>query len=69
MLAYQPHIPIGYDLSLTLMSIAAAILITGAGWLVALRGERTAMPSARARTWTGVGRSALPRPAGRGGWV
>jgi diguanylate cyclase (GGDEF)-like protein len=38
MLAYRPHLPIGYDLDLTLLSIAAAILITGAGWTSALRG-------------------------------
>ena len=40
MLAYRPHLPIGYDLSLTLLSIAAAILITGAGWTAALRSGR-----------------------------
>src|SRR5206468_311136 len=45
MLAYQPEIPITYDLLLTLLSIAAAILITGAGWWTALRGSR---PSALA---------------------
>src|SRR5919206_1535130 len=32
MLAYPPHLPIGYDLGLTLLSIAAAVTITGAGW-------------------------------------
>ena len=42
MLAYQPHLPIGYDLSLTLLSIGAAILITGAGWQMAMREERWA---------------------------
>ena len=42
MLAYQPHLPIGYDLPLTLLSIAAAILITGAGWHMAMREERWA---------------------------
>src|SRR3954469_25582290 len=40
MLAYQPEIPIAYDLTLTLLSVAAAILITGAGWWMALRGTR-----------------------------
>ncbi|HEX8623267.1 MAG TPA: MHYT domain-containing protein, partial [Allosphingosinicella sp.] len=28
MLAYRPHLPIGYDLNLTLASIAAAVLVT-----------------------------------------
>src|SRR6188768_2216440 len=42
MLAYQPDLPIGYDLPLTLLSIAAAILITGAGWQMAMREERWA---------------------------
>ncbi|HYI40917.1 MAG TPA: EAL domain-containing protein [Allosphingosinicella sp.] len=37
MLAYRPNLPIGYDLPLTLLSIAAAVMITGAGWTVALR--------------------------------
>ena len=40
MLAYQPDLPVGYDFGLTLLSVAAAILITGAGWWVALRGTR-----------------------------
>jgi diguanylate cyclase (GGDEF)-like protein len=37
MLAYRPNLPIGYDLPLTLLSIAAAVTITGAGWTAALR--------------------------------
>jgi diguanylate cyclase (GGDEF)-like protein/PAS domain S-box-containing protein len=40
MLAYQPHLPIGYDLNRTLLSVATAILITGAGWFVATRPAR-----------------------------
>ncbi|MGZ8353259.1 MAG: EAL domain-containing protein [Allosphingosinicella sp.] len=40
MLAYRPNLPIGYDLSLTLLSIAAAVTITGVGWTAALRGGR-----------------------------
>ena len=39
MLAYQPDLPIGYDVPLTLLSIAAAILLTGAGWWTAARGK------------------------------
>jgi diguanylate cyclase (GGDEF)-like protein/PAS domain S-box-containing protein len=40
MIAYRPNLPIGYDLPLTLLSIAAAVVITGAGWTLALRGGR-----------------------------
>ena len=36
MLAYEPKIPVGYDLATTLVSVAAAVLVTGIGWLVAL---------------------------------
>src|SRR3954467_6193616 len=34
MLAYQPDLPIGYDPILTLLSIAAAIVMSGAGWWI-----------------------------------
>ncbi len=40
MLAYQPDLPIGYDPWLTLLSVAAAVLITGAGWRIALDERR-----------------------------
>ncbi|HEY5713700.1 MAG TPA: EAL domain-containing protein [Allosphingosinicella sp.] len=40
MLAYQPDLPIGYDVPLTLLSIAAAVLLTGAGWGIAARDGR-----------------------------
>jgi diguanylate cyclase (GGDEF)-like protein/PAS domain S-box-containing protein len=44
MLAYRPNLPIGYDLQLTLLSIGAAVLITGAGWSTALgRGRHSAL--------------------------
>jgi len=36
MLAYQPHLPVGYDVGRTLLSIGAAIAITGLGWRFAL---------------------------------
>jgi diguanylate cyclase (GGDEF)-like protein len=36
MLAYEPQIPVGYDLGTTLVSVAAAVLVTGIGWIVAL---------------------------------
>jgi diguanylate cyclase (GGDEF)-like protein/PAS domain S-box-containing protein len=39
MLAYKPQLPIGYDLKLTLLSIGAAMLITGGGWAAALGGR------------------------------
>ena len=42
MLAFKPHLPIGYDVGLTLLSVAAAILITGAGWLIALAKDTRA---------------------------
>jgi len=38
MLAYQPHLPIGYRHDLTLVSIGTAILIAGGGFALALRG-------------------------------
>ena len=40
MLAYQPNLPVGYDPQLTLLSVAIAVVITGAGWWIALRGGR-----------------------------
>jgi diguanylate cyclase (GGDEF)-like protein/PAS domain S-box-containing protein len=39
MLAYEPHLPIGYDFGLTILSIAAAMLITAGGWAAALAGR------------------------------
>jgi diguanylate cyclase (GGDEF)-like protein/PAS domain S-box-containing protein len=43
MLAYEPGVPVGYDLTLTLLSLAVAIVFTGAGVAVAfhapLRGR------------------------------
>jgi diguanylate cyclase len=36
MLAYQPDLPVGYDVGRTLLSIGAAIAITGLGWRVVL---------------------------------
>jgi diguanylate cyclase (GGDEF)-like protein/PAS domain S-box-containing protein len=55
MLAYQPHLPIGYDLGLTLLSVTAAILITGTGWLVALRDARWAPWLGGAVAGSGIG--------------
>ena len=53
MLAYRPNLPIGYDLPLTLVSIAAAVGITGAGWTWALRKGRVA--ALAAGTAIGIG--------------
>jgi diguanylate cyclase (GGDEF)-like protein/PAS domain S-box-containing protein len=55
MLAYRPHLPIGYDLPLTLVSIAAAILITGAGWTAALRSGRAGTLAAGTVIGAGIG--------------
>jgi diguanylate cyclase (GGDEF)-like protein/PAS domain S-box-containing protein len=35
MLAFEPRLPIGYDLPLTLVSVAAAVVVTGLGWAAA----------------------------------
>jgi diguanylate cyclase (GGDEF)-like protein len=55
MIAYQPDLPVGYDLGLTLLSIAAAILINGAGWWLALRGTRASALSGGALVGAGIG--------------
>jgi NO-binding membrane sensor protein with MHYT domain len=39
MLAYEPDIPVGYDIGTTLLSVTAAVLVTGIGWLVALNAR------------------------------
>src|SRR6185295_18554139 len=55
MLAYQPDLPVGYDFGLTLLSVAAAILITGAGWWVALRPARWTALAGGALLGGGIG--------------
>jgi len=40
MLAYQPDLPVGYDFAMTVLSVGAAILVTGLGWAVALSVRR-----------------------------
>src|SRR5688572_3619013 len=55
MLAYRPNLPIGYDLPLTLLSIAASVLITGAGWTAALRSGRFGTLVAAAMIGAGIG--------------
>jgi diguanylate cyclase (GGDEF)-like protein len=42
MLAYHPGVPIGYDLTLTLLSVAFAILLSACGWTVALNRNSAA---------------------------
>src|SRR4051794_14345665 len=55
MLAYQPDLPVGYDLGLTLLSIAAAVSITGAGWWIALSGTRWSALAGGALLGGGIG--------------
>jgi diguanylate cyclase (GGDEF)-like protein/PAS domain S-box-containing protein len=55
MLAYRPHLPVGYDLELTLVSIAAAALITGGGWAIALEGGRARTLAGGATIGAGIG--------------
>jgi diguanylate cyclase (GGDEF)-like protein/PAS domain S-box-containing protein len=55
MLAWRPHLPVGYDLPLTLASILAAILIAGLGWRVALGAARFAAPAGGALIGAGIG--------------
>ncbi|HEU0100550.1 MAG TPA: EAL domain-containing protein [Allosphingosinicella sp.] len=55
MLAYRPNLPIGYDLPLTLLSIAAAVLVTGAGWTAALRSGRFGTLVAATMIGAGIG--------------
>jgi NO-binding membrane sensor protein with MHYT domain len=44
MLSYDAGVPVGYDLPLTLLSVVAAVLITGIGWRFALHaGGRSAL--------------------------
>jgi diguanylate cyclase (GGDEF)-like protein len=40
MLAYQPALPVGYDFATTLLSVSAAIIVTGLGWAAALVTRR-----------------------------
>jgi len=55
MLAYQPDLPVGYDLWLTLLSIAAAVAINGLGWWAALGGRRWSAPLGGAIVGLGIG--------------
>jgi diguanylate cyclase (GGDEF)-like protein/PAS domain S-box-containing protein len=55
MLAYRPNLPIGYDLTLTLLSIAAAVTITGVGWTAALSSGRFGTLAAGLLIGVGIG--------------
>ena len=55
MLAYQPDLPVGYDLWLTLLSIAAAVAINGLGWSLALGGRRWSAALGGAIVGIGIG--------------
>ena len=54
MLAYQPDLPVGYDFGTTLLSVGAAIVVTGIGWAVALNEERRFALLGGALVGTGV---------------
>jgi diguanylate cyclase (GGDEF)-like protein/PAS domain S-box-containing protein len=54
MLAYQPHLPIGYDAGLTLFSILVAMILCGAGWWLTLREEGWAAVAAGAVIGSGI---------------
>ena len=55
MLAFDPGIPIGYDPALTLLSIAAAVGVTGFGWRFALSPARSAPLAAGTVIGVGIG--------------
>lgn len=54
MLAYQPHLPIGYDGGLTLLSVLVAMVLCGAGWWLSLRSERWAPVASGAVIGSGI---------------
>jgi len=55
MLAYTPGIPVGYDLLTTLYSVAAAVIVTGIGWLFALNARPALAVLGGAIVGAGVG--------------
>ena len=55
MLAYQPDLPVGYDAPLTLLSVAAAVAITGAGWWITMLGGRFSPLVGGAVVGSGIG--------------
>ena len=77
MLSYDPGVQVRYDLSLTLLSVLAAILITGAGWRLALQSSRRSaivaglLVAAGISTmhYTGMAALRLPAPLIWNPWV
>lgn len=55
MLAYMSSLQVGFDLSATLLSVAAAIAMTGLAWWVALGSSRWSAPLGGALAGVGVG--------------
>ncbi len=56
MLAYEPAVPVGYDLSLTLLSLAAAAAVTGIGFAAGIYAPRRwRAPAAGTIIGAGVG--------------
>ncbi|MBY8824745.1 EAL domain-containing protein [Sphingomonas colocasiae] len=43
MIAYEPQLPVGYDVPLTLLSIAAAVAMSGLAWWLELRTRRRSL--------------------------
>src|SRR4051812_49379473 len=57
MLAYQPGLPIGYDFTLTLLSVVVAVAVSACGWGAAL--HRHAAAPALAGAVIGLGVAAM----------
>ncbi|MBO9516761.1 MAG: EAL domain-containing protein [Porphyrobacter sp.] len=54
-LAFKPDLPMGYNFSTTLLSVAAAIFVSGIGWTVALAKRRFAAIVGGAIVGVGIG--------------
>ncbi len=74
MVAYEPRLPVGYDVTLTLLSIVAAVAMSGLGWWLELRTRRRSLSplpalvlAAGIATMHYVGMAAL-RVQGHVGW-
>ena len=68
MLAFQPQLPIGYDPGLTLLSVAAAVLITGLGWALSLRGSLASALAEESGQWlagAGMGAASARRTSSK----
>jgi diguanylate cyclase (GGDEF)-like protein/PAS domain S-box-containing protein len=73
MLAYTPGVPVAYDLGLTILSLAVAVVVTSIGLSLAIKGQRWSAASGGAIVGSGVasmhytGMSAVQLP-GHVGW-